>query len=229
MRFQPLHQLVLERYDAGRDAECAVTRVPPCPAGNLGKLRRFQTPLMVAVELGVLRECHMVHIEIEAHTDSVRRHQKINIAGLVERDLCVAGAGGERTKHHRRRTALAAYQFGNRIHLIRRKGDDGGPARQAGDLLGTGIFQTAHAGPRDDVDAGQQRFQRGAHGRCAEQHRLVTTPQVQQPVGEDVAAVQVGGKLYLVDGQKSHIGIRRHGLHCAHAKPCAGVGSFPPP
>ena len=50
----------------------------------------------------------------------------------------------------------------------------------------------------------------------------MTPAQVQQAVGEDVAPVQVGGQLNLVDGQEGDVGVRRHGLDGADAKPCAG-------
>ena len=60
--------------------------------------------------------------------------------------------------------------------------------------------------------AGQKVRQRALHRLRADQQRLVQPPPMQQPVGEDVAAVEIGGKLDLVNGDEGEIEIARHGL-----------------
>ena len=51
----------------------------------------------------------------------------------------------------------------------------------------------------------------------AEQQRLLTPAHMQQPVGEDVAALGIGGELHLVDGEEVDIDLARHRLDGAHA------------
>jgi hypothetical protein len=56
----------------------------------------------------------------------------------------------------------------------------------------------------------------------AEQHGLVAATPVQQPVGEHVAALEVAGKLDLVDGEERHVDVGRHCFDRAH--PVARLG-----
>ena len=55
-----------------------------------------------------------------------------------------------------------------------------------------------------------------AHGRGAEQQRLAEAARVQQAIGEDVAALAVGGELNLVDGEEVRFEVERHRLDGAH-------------
>ena len=57
----------------------------------------------------------MVDVHVEAHADGVGRHQEIDLAGLEQLDLGVAGAGRQRPHHHRRPAALPADQFGDGV------------------------------------------------------------------------------------------------------------------
>ena len=54
--------------------------------------------------------------------------------------------------------------------------------------------------------------QDGPHGLRAQKPRFPSSARVAQPVGEDVAALVVGGELYLVDRQKVDVAVHRHGL-----------------
>ena len=82
--------------------------------------------VLVAVEFAVGGEGDVIDVEVEAHADGVGRHQEIDVAVLVERDLGVAGARRERAQHHGGAATLAADQFGDGVDLVGREGDDGG-------------------------------------------------------------------------------------------------------
>ena len=90
---------------------------------------------MVAVEFAVGGEGDVIDVEVEAHADRVGRNQIVDIAGLIERDLGIAGARRQRAQHDRRAAALPADQLGDGVNLLGRERDDGGAARQPGDLL----------------------------------------------------------------------------------------------
>ena len=214
----PADELVVERRHPGRDAERAVAHVPARPPGDLGHLGRRQIAKGVAVELAQLGERDVIDVKVQAHADRVGGDQIVDVAGLEQRHLRVARARAERAHHHRRAAALAANQLGDGVHLIGRKGDDRRPARQPGQLGRTGIGQMRHSGSRRDVDARQQTAQQRFDGRRAQQERLFPAAHVQEPVGEDVAALQIAGKLHLVDGDEGGIGLARHRLDRAHGK-----------
>ena len=55
-----------------------------------------------------------------------------------------------------------------------------------------------------------------AHRRGAEEQRLLAAAEVEDAVGEDMAALEVAGELDLVDGEEGGVGLRRHGLDRAH-------------
>jgi methionine aminopeptidase len=192
----------------------------PSSAGEVAEL--------VAVELAVLREGDVVDIEIEAHADGVGGDQVVDVAGLVERDLRVAGARAERPEHDRRAAALAADQLGDGVDLVGREGDDGRAARQARQLLRTGIGEMRQARPGDDGNALQQLLQNAAHGRRAEQQRLLPAAQMQDAVGEDMAALEIAGELHLVDGDEGGIRLARHGLDRADRIARAGRHDLSP-
>ena len=67
----------------------------------------------------------MIEIEIEAHADGVGRHQEIDVAVLVERDLGIARARAERAEHHGGAAALPPHQFGDGVDVVGGEGDDG--------------------------------------------------------------------------------------------------------
>ena len=74
----------------------------------------------------------MVDVEVEAHADGVGGDQVVDVAGLVERDLGVAGARRQRAEHHRGAAALAADQLGDGVDLLGRERDDGASGAAGG-------------------------------------------------------------------------------------------------
>ncbi|MCY1234273.1 hypothetical protein D9M72_468510 [compost metagenome] len=82
--------------------------------------------------------------------------------------------------------------------------------RQAGDFLRTGIEQLRHARPLDDGNAGQEVLQDRPHRCSPQKQRLATPPQMQDPVGEDVTALEIAGKLHFVDRHEGRGRLARH-------------------
>ena len=78
----------------------------------------------------------------------------------------------------------------------------------------------------DDLGVRQQRPDHRHHGGGAEQQCLADAARVQQPVGEDVAAVEAHRRLDLIDGEAVDRHFDRHGLNGCH--PVAGVGRHDP-
>src|SRR6185312_6863117 len=99
-------------------AEGAVTRGAAGATGDLAHLRRRQLAKLVTVELTVGREGDVVDVEIEAHADRVSGDEIIDVARLIKRDLGVARARRERTKHHGGAAALTPDQFGDGVNFI---------------------------------------------------------------------------------------------------------------
>ena len=198
--------------DIAGHAERAVIHVAPGAAGDLAKLGRREVAVALPVEFADAGEGDMVEIEIEPHADGVGRHQEIDIAVLVEGHLRVARARAERAEHHGGAAALASHQLGDGINVVGREADNGRAAGQPRDLLVAGIGQLRQARPRHQIGAGQELADRVAHGGGAEQQRLVHAPRMEQAVGEDMAALAVGGELNLVDGDEVGFEFERHGL-----------------
>ena len=98
---------------------------------------------------------------------------------------------------------------------------------QAGQLLRAGVGQGRQPLARDDLDVGDQRADQRGHGPGAEEHGLEPAARVQQPLGEDVAALGIGDQLDLVDGEELDLTLQRHGLDGADeiARPAAGRSS----
>ena len=105
-------------------AERAVIHVAPGAPGDLAELGRREIAVALPVEFPDAGEGHMIEIEIEAHADGVGRHQEIDVAVLIERDLGVARARAERAEHHRGAAALPPHQFGDGIDVVGREADD---------------------------------------------------------------------------------------------------------
>ena len=155
MRFQPLHQFVIEGRAAARGPECAVAHGTAGAAGDLRQFGRIEIAELIAVEFAIGCEGDVIDVEIEPHADGIGRHQIIDVAGLKQRDLRVAGARRERAQHHRRAAALAADQFGDRVNFIGRERDNGRAARQPRQFLVAGECQHRQPRPRHDMRAGQ--------------------------------------------------------------------------
>ena len=181
-------------------------------AGDLRQLGRIELAELIAVELAVGGEGDVIDVEIEPHADGVGGDQIIDVAGLIERDLGVAGARRERAEHHRGAAALAADQLGDGVDLVGREGDDGGAARQPRHLLLAGEGELRQPRPGQHMRAGQQPLDHRPHGGGAEHQRLLAPAPVEHAVGEDVAAFEIGAELHLVDRQEGDVEIARHRL-----------------
>ncbi len=59
---------------------------------------------------------------------------------------------------------------------------------------------------------GAQAADQGGHGRRAQQHGLGLAAGVEQPVGEDMAALRIGAQLDLVHRQELDLAVQGHGL-----------------
>ncbi|OWK23524.1 hypothetical protein AJ87_33820 [Rhizobium yanglingense] len=71
VRFYPLRQFLIERLHLACYPECTVTHVAAGTSGNLAEFGRIEIAELIAVELAVLRERHVIDIEIEAHADRI--------------------------------------------------------------------------------------------------------------------------------------------------------------
>ena len=216
MAFERLHELGLERRAAAGGAEGAVAGGAAGAAGDLRELGRIELAELIAVELAVGRKRDVIDVEIEAHADGVGGDEIFDVAGLVERDLRVARARGQRAEHHRRAAALAADQLGDRIDLLGRERDDGGAARQPRDLLLAREGELRQPRPGQDMRARQQPLDHRPHGLGAEHQRLLAAAPVEHAVGEDVAALEIGAELHLVDGEEGDVEVARHRLDGRH-------------
>ncbi len=221
MAFERLHQFGLERRAAAGGAEGAVARGAAGAAGDLGELGGIELAELIAVEFAVGGEGDVIDVEIESHADGVGGNEIFDVAGLVERDLGVARARRERAEHHRGAAALAFDQLGDRIDFVGRERDDGGAARLPRDLFLAGECQLRQPRAREHMRAGQQPLHHRAHGLGAEDERLLAATAIEHAVGEDVAALEIGAELDLVDRDEGDIEIARHRLD--RRNPEAGI------
>ena len=210
---QRVHQFRLERRAAAGGAEGAVAGGAAGAAGDLREFGRIEPAELIAVIFAVGGEGDVIDVEIEPHADRVGGDEIIDVAVLEHRDLRVAGARRQRAQHHRRAAMLAADQFGDRIDLVGRERDDRGAPRLPRDLAVAGEFELRQPRPRDDGGARQQPLDDRPHGRRAQQQRLVAAAPVQDAIGEDVPALEIGRDLDFIDGEKRHVEIARHRLH----------------
>ena len=222
MTLDALDELVGKRVDLAGDAERAVAQVAARASGNLAKLAGVEIAILIAVEFPVLREGDVVDVEVQPHADRIGGDQVVDVAGLVERDLGISGAWRKGAQHHGCAAALAADQLGDGIDFVGREGDDCRATRQARQLLGARIGQVGEARAGDDGDALEQPLDDAAHRGGAQQQRLLPAAQMQQPVGEDVAALEIARQLHLVDGDEGDIRLARHRLHSADGIARAG-------
>ena len=215
MALDLLDHLLRQGRAFARHAEGAIAHAPARAAGDLRGLLRGQLAGRMAVELVQAGEGHMVHIHVQPHADGVGRHQEIHLAVLVHLHLGIAGARAEATHHHGASATAAADGLGDGIDFGGRESDHGAAGRQARQLGGAGIFQLGQAGPRLDLDLRHQALQQGADGFSAHEHRLDQAARMQQPVGEDMAAIRVGAELDFIHRQEFDAAIQRHGFHRA--------------
>ena len=120
--------------------------------------------------------------------------------------------GDSAPMHHGGAALLAADQLGDLVDLAGRERDHRGARGQPRDLLLAGVGELRQPRPGDEVGAGHEIGDAVAHRLRAEQQRLELAARVQQPVGEHVAALGVGGELDLVDRQEVDLDLARHRL-----------------
>ena len=106
--FQPVDGFLFEGFGLAGAAEGAVVHVAAGAAGDLAEFAGVELAVLEAVELAGGGEGHVVDIEVEAHADGVGGHEVIHVAGLVERDLGVAGARATARPAPRRRRHAGA-------------------------------------------------------------------------------------------------------------------------
>jgi hypothetical protein len=194
-------------------AEGAVGAEASGPAGDLAQLMGVQPAIAACRRTCEPAKADMVHVHVQAHADGVGGHQEVDLAGLVERrpGRC-ACAGLSEPMTTAGAAALAADQLGDGVDIVAEKATTGAPGRQAGQLLGAGVGQREKRSRGSGTRRRQQPPDQRAHGGRAQQHGLVRPARVQQAVGEDVAALRVGGQLDLVDRQEIDLAGQRHGL-----------------
>ena len=198
-----LEAMLLDRLDhLGRRAAPTSAVVPKVPS----LMWRPARPAICAISAAVRRrgprpsnltrpaKATWSHVHVEAHADRVGGDEVIDLAGLVHRDLGVAGARAERAHHHGGAAALAAHQS--------RRCDRPRAAEKATTALRGGsrvsLLRRRHSvsvekrGRRDDLRLGHQPAHHRPDGLRAEQHRLLAAAGVEQPVGEDMAALGIG-------------------------------------
>ena len=210
---QRVDQFRLERRAAPGGAEGAVARGAAGAAGDLRELGRIQPAELIAVIFAVGGKGDVIDVEIEPHADRIGRDEIIDVAVLEHLDLRVARARRQRAEHDGRAAMLAADQFGDRIDLVGGERDDRGAPRLPRDLAVAGEFELRQPGPRDDRGARQQPLDDRAHGRGAQQQRLVAAAAVQDAVGEDMPALEIRRDLDFIDREERDVEIPRHRLH----------------
>jgi hypothetical protein len=101
-----------------------------------------------------------------------------------------------------RTASLAAQQFCNGVDFGCGKGDDRRTARQTREFARSGVKQLGKARPELDVGMGQHPPDHRFHGLGAQNHGLLTPAHIEQAIGKDVPAVEIGCGLNLVDGNE---------------------------
>ena len=215
MRFNRVNHFLFQRAAVFSNAESPVCGMTARPPGNLGQLRRGQTPHRLAVKFHIICQRYMADIHIQPHADGVCGNQKINIAVLIQLYLGISGPRRERAHHHSCPAPLAADQFGQPIHLRGRKGNNGRAALQACGFLLARISEARETIPADELCLWQQGFQQRPHGVRTQQQCFMTAPGMQQPVCENMAAFPVCTKLNLIHNQTIHRPFQRHRLYRA--------------
>ena len=137
----------------------------------------------------------MIDIEIETHANRICRNNVIDFARLIESDLRIARAWTERTQNNRRTAARATYHFSNCINFLGRKSDNSAAARQSRQFALAGKGQLRQARTRGDAHARHQTFDEAARRFSSKQQRFLTPSAIEQSVGENMAAIEIGAEL----------------------------------
>jgi hypothetical protein len=194
------------------DAERPVLAIASGAPADLADFLRRQPARAAAVEFAQAGEGDMVDVHVQPHADRVGGDEKIDLAGLEQGDLRIAGARAERAHHHRRAAALAANQLRDRIDGLGGEGDDRAAPGQTRQLLGAVVKQLGEALARLDVGVRTESSDQRRDRRRAEQHGLGLAARMQQAMGEDMAALGIGAKLDFVDRHELDRPVERHRL-----------------
>ena len=191
-------------------AKRAIALVTTGAASDLRHFRKGQPTLALAVKLAQRRKGDMSDVHVEPHANGIGGNEIIDLAGLVHGHLRVAGAWAQRAHHHRSATLLPAQHFGNGIDFGGGERDDGGTARQAGQLLRPGIGQRGKARPGDDLGLRDQLADERPQRFRSQDHGFGITTRPEQPIGEHMAAFGIGTHLAFVDRHEGDFPIQRH-------------------
>ena len=77
--------------DSTKGAIALMAAGPPC---NLRHFRYGQASCAMSIKFGKTCKGNVLNIKIETHSDSISRHQIIDLSRLEHRHLCVARARG---------------------------------------------------------------------------------------------------------------------------------------
>ncbi len=212
MILQRVDQFRLERRAAAGGAEGAVAGGAPGAAGDLREFGRIEAAELITVIFAIRGEGDVIDVEVKPHPHRIGGDQIIDVTGLEHCHLGVAGARRQRPEHDRGAAMLAPDQLGDRIDLVRRKRDDRGAPRLPRDLAVAGELKLRQPRPGDDAGPGQQSLDDRAHGGSTQQQRFVAAAPMQDAIGEDVAALEIGGDLDFIDREKRHVEVARHRL-----------------
>ncbi len=204
------HDVGVEVGRVAGDAEGAVLAKAPGAAGDLADLLGVEPSRAPSVELAQAREGDMVDVHVEAHADGVGRDEKVDLAGLEELDLRVAGARAQGPHHHRRAAPMAPDEFSDGVDRVGREGDDSAAPRQAGQLPRPVVAQRRQALAELERGVGTEAAHERRDGRRAHEHRLRGAARMQKPVGEHMAALGVGAELDFVDREELDLAVERH-------------------
>ena len=136
----------------------------------------------------------------------------VDLAALIEANLGVSSAWRERAEDHRRSAAKVAQARRDLVDLGDREADHRGPLRKTLDLARLLVAELREPPARDDARLGNQILEHRSDRVGAEQHRLLSTPGVKEPIREDVATLAIGAQLNLVYAEEVDASIHRHRL-----------------
>src|SRR5258708_34049688 len=181
--FKRMNEFGIERRTAPGGAEAAVAGGTAGAAGDLGKFSRTEAAELIAVELAVRRKCHVADVEIEPHADRIGGDEIVDVAGLVEFDLGIAGARRKCTKHNGSAATLPPDQLRDCVNLVGRKRHDRGTAWLARDLLLARVNKLRQTRAAEDVGPWEQFFHRRTDPTGAPNQRLPPSSHTYRSVG----------------------------------------------
>ncbi len=177
---------------------------------DLSDLGWFERTCLASVELLQRGKRNMIEVEVEAHTDRVRRHEVIDLARLEHRDLRVPSARRERTEDDGCTAPNVTENLGNRVDARHGERHDRASFRDARERRRTCISERGEPRTRTDFDTGHELEKRLANRVGPEKPRLEPPSRMEEPVGEDVPTFAMSRELDLVDRDEVDLTIERH-------------------